>query len=911
MAFLSVQLSNFRVTPTANAPASSFYVAVHSPRAHANPLQSPLCTRQEDGSFTFPSWQARWNERVPDSHSVLYVALRAADNRSKWKKPHSLIATACGIKSSRRTIPLLAKASFNLFSLSTGTVHRSVALGNNNDSHTGFSFHLSFDAVVEERADVRINLNDVSVCCPFPLRSAYLVVKVPDTKPLCVVGPERHVHSSEPQWDTIPTLVLPEWSLSKLAHGTLIVRVHEAQDGNRCVGTMELRLHDIWASVIKRNYAAPFQGELQPPPHESLSITPGSIRGFVQIDNFPRTGQMAGGVTTDTGLTGGRPIFCGAVLPVADRIRGEGSDSQQLPPGWVQLVDTFGYHYYHHTPTSRDSWLKPTSGAELPDHNADLSALGYERTNNNFYRSVSSGVETWVHPSKNSRPMRYSQQHEVTRLAARPSSRPQCALGTHDNNRTLSSSTLSVDEPTSNPASTNGYHRYGAAVPVQLSEQCEEELSFTDALEVDAPSGGPSEFPAIPDGRISLCDDRSFCTEMRWQRLPSRGLGATPGPSTEGHTLTAMKGGQYLLKFGGSSVSSDKTNRVFAFDSSTLNWQPLAPLGVPPVPRFGHGAVAMGSDRSRLLIFGGSCRRGRLNDLHILHCENRAWSPVSATGEPPGVRSRCGMTATSAGDLALVFGGRSIYRFLGGTYYDAKYVHAFYADREQWVQMEPRGPGRRPSPRSGCVVEFVNDRHMFVHGGYDDGDKYYSDTFLFDLATSSWQEIPYPDEPTVPSARESHASTVVNGSVLIYGGESERDGYLSDLHMFDPGRLRWVDAPPVSGYSPGGLTGAAMATMSTGQVMLTGGDNGYLVSGEAYTLDIAHFPLSDIDSLKEKARERGLLNNSCVICLAARAETMFIWCGHVVCCKGCAQRVGSVCPICRQPCVKKVYDIQT
>lgn len=938
MARLNVTLSNVRVTHSAHAPAPPVHVLVRSPLAHASPLLSPAGVCQADGSVLLAGWRARWEEGAPTVQSVLQLSLQAVDRRSKWKRRRqSALSNPFGRSSAQRGPPVLGKTSLSLLSMACSTVRRSVrifATGRDGERDGSF-WDISFDAIVEEREDVQVILRDVAVCCPFPLRSAYVVVAVEGgPSRISVVGPEVHRHCADPAWRTIPTLTLPRMSLSRLSRTILTIRVHEAHDDNKCVGVLQLTLHDIWGSVVRTGYSTPFQGELQLPNAipAAETVTVGSIRGLARLASVPRTGQMAEGIATHVGVTGGRPIYCGAALPVDDIIRGEVRDAEDLPAGWVQLYDTFGYRFFYNTASTRHSWVRPAVEDDSPDHDAQLAELGFERTRNNFYRSISTGAETWVHPAATCIPaVNYASASESEYSSFRPgmstaASTPVFSQGPAPRSvSALSCSTLVLPQSSCPEPQTAVPAQLTTAQPVDKANTPSTPNSATAQLPPRTQSASSSALPLPPRSprsplgfagepefalrpRVGREEKEEFCTEMKWIRLADRGDNQLiPGSRTEGHTLTSMHGGRTLLKFGGKGPDG-KTNEVAAYDSYSMNWTQLHPLGVPPTPRYGHGAVSIGSDRSRLLVFGGSSRLGRLNDLHILHEENVAWSPVNASGEAPAVRSRLGMTATSAGDMALVFGGRSIYRFLGGTYYDSKNVHAFLADRSQWITMAPRGSGKGPSPRSGCVVEFINDRQMFVHGGYDDGDRFFADSWLFDLASCSWHRTPYPNEPTEPSARESHASTVVNGSVLIYGGEQERGGYASDLHMFDPDRLRWVDTPSVSGYSPVGLSGTALATVSDSSVILAGGDNGYSISREAYALDIARYPRADINHLKDQARGRDLADALCVVCLDARVDTMFLWCGHTVCCKSCSQKVSSTCPICRRP-VNSVTDI--
>lgn len=387
---------------------------------------------------------------------------------------------------------------------------------------------------------------------------------------------------------------------------------------------------------------------------------------------------------------------------------------------------------------------------------------------------------------------------------------------------------------------------------------------------------------------------------MLWTRLPEESF--SPGVVTEGHTLTPVNRGNTLLKFAGAAGEGGKRlNTLDAFDVRTLTWTRLNASGVLPAARTGHAAVALGSDQSRLLIFGGSSPQGRRNDLHMYHVRNQTWSPVTCTGTPPEKRSRMGMTVASDASTALVFGGRSLYRFLGGEYYDALHVNAFHAERAQWVRMVPRGSGPRPAPRSGCVVEFINHRQMFVHGGYDDGDRFFDDTFLFDMVSSSWQQIAYPDEPRGPSPRESHASVMLDGKVFVYGGDS-RNGLLNDLHMFNPATLRWEESPSLVGHGPGRVCGVGLAAIGESEALLVGGDSGFveMTRGE-YTLSISRRSTVDAKGMQEIAMERGPDAGVCVVCMDSKVDTMFLWCGHSVCCRACSRLVKHICPVCRQP----------
>lgn len=934
MAALHVHLSNFRVSHSTQSNIGPVQILLRSPQVHIKPIESPTGVLSDDGhALNFPNWKTKWEEHPPAASSKVLLCLRSVDLRSKWRRRRSYIVNPFRSSNSKSTLTL-AQSSLNLATIATSTVRRSVRIPTT--TRDGSYYDVSFDAVVEERRDVRILLDRVSVACPSPLRSAYLVVAVNGRH---VLAPERFVHVASPTFDDVPPVILPRCSLAKLARAKITIRVHEAEDGNRCVGEIQIPMHDIWSSAIRSGYASPFRGNLftrledetRDEVNDDGDVTGtenengnetqveqndessdldnedannnnnnwvGTIEGSVVLHNVPTTGQMVGGVTTHEGMTGGRPIFCGAVVPAGDIVRSN-LDILRLPYNWVELFDTFGYRFYHNIGTAQNAWISPSEAYDATEHDALLATLGFERTDNNLFRSLDTGAESWVHPAaERIPPMTASTSSGDTesdvssiRYGLTPHSTPGSIRHMSMPSRTVSSFSLPRAPSIPFPAELTLSELPSVQrnpTPVDASEPTNvPELSSSNSLTLDD----------ISHGRRYPRD--KYLTEMKWIRLRERGDNQIiPGPSTEAHSLTTVSNGKTVIKFGGKS-NAGKSNEVFAYDADSMNWSALHPLGAPPAPRFGHAAVALGSDKSRMLVFGGSSAQGRMNDLHILHMDNLAWSPVHASGTPPEARARMGMCVTDSGDLAMLFGGRTVYRFLGGKYFDSNHVNVFHAARSQWVQMTPRGSGLRPAPRSGCAVEFVNERCMFVHGGYDDGDQYYSDSWLFDLSSSTWQQTPYPGEPTEPKARESHASTVLDGDVLVYGGEMERGGYSSSLSVFDTSNLRWRAEIP-RGYTPPALVGAKMATVNNSTVLLAGGDSGFSMSREAFVLDIERFERTELDTLKERARSRDMENEVCAVCLDSEVEAMFVWCGHTVCCNRCARKLYN-CPICRRP----------
>lgn len=845
MVVLNIKLSNFRLQAT--APPTTLTQTTHlrvwsSTRRICgieSPPPNPTSVRHPT-ELVFPSsWSLSWTERLPDRLAQRAAVLNiSAHCTPKSKLPFSAFS-ACA---PRRPVHLGA-LRLDFFSLATGTVCHSLALRDQADQPTPYT--LSFDIIVEQLTRITLTFADLHISHPPDLhpqsfsiehlsgrRSQVSLTKSPDFEHQAITAAE------------FPPLALHSPNLRKLAHASLRLRLHGP---DTILAQTTLPLHRLWSIIAHPNHPHHIHTDLSD--DISCSCT-------ISADRPPPTGQMSGGVTTDVGITGARPVVFGALLPDTPHA----PQTSSLPPGWVTLVDTFGYRYYRNVAAAVDVWTKPsdetiTSALQLDDSRA--LDQGYEKGKYGVYRNQVNGAATWIHP-------------EASRLSS--------------SSYTVPSSTASLP----NPADVEFNSLSSFDLSANLHPATFTSVTRVAALEADGADTPSTDLKEPPRGRI---------VEMEWNQLPSHSY--APGVGTEGHTLTAVNGGKALLKFGGSLGSGNtRLNKLHSYDIEISRWREVRASGVLPVVRTGHGAVALGSDQSRLLIFGGSSPQGRRNDLHIFHVLSETWSPVSYTGAAPAVRARMGMTVTSDGSTALVFGGRSLYRYLGGKYYDPLFVNAFHAERSEWIQMRPQGTGPRPAPRSGCVMEFINNRHMLLYGGYDDGDRYFDDTFLFDMVSSSWQKIEQDDEH-VPFARESHMSAMLEGNVLIYGGDSRR-GLLNDLHVFDAGLMRWSERPNMVGLGPGKVCGGAMAAIGDSSLLLVGGDVGFKMSRAAYTLQVSRRSTIDAKSMTELVRERGPDADSCVVCLDAPVTTMFLWCGHSVCCRPCSKLVKGVCPVCRQ-----------
>ena len=78
---------------------------------------------------------------------------------------------------------------------------------------------------------------------------------------------------------------------------------------------------------------------------------------------------------------------------------------------------------------------------------------------------------------------------------------------------------------------------------------------------------------------------------------------------------------------------------------------------------------------------------------------------------------------------------------------------------------------------------------LYVFGGCDVAGRFMSDLFALDLDTGVWQALPNENGGEWPMARHFHAAVTVGSSFYVLFGKS--NGYMNDLHRFDPAARRW------------------------------------------------------------------------------------------------------------------------
>jgi len=64
--------------------------------------------------------------------------------------------------------------------------------------------------------------------------------------------------------------------------------------------------------------------------------------------------------------------------------------------------------------------------------------------------------------------------------------------------------------------------------------------------------------------------------------------------------------------------------------------------------------------------------------------------------------------------------------------------------------------------------------------------------------------------------------------------------------------------------------------------------------------EVEHAPQTTKEEKSETPTKEDNTNGTCIVCMDAPLETVFLECGHLACCNSCAEKL-KLCPICRKP----------
>lgn len=116
-----------------------------------------------------------------------------------------------------------------------------------------------------------------------------------------------------------------------------------------------------------------------------------------------------------------------------------------------------------------------------------------------------------------------------------------------------------------------------------------------------------------------------------------------------GHAIVHLSGNLYM--FGGVDTAGAFLADLWVLNLTTTTWKQLAPSGIPPSARAGHGMFVFGS---RIYILAGNSAADYLNDLISYDSVSNSWTTVPTTGI---IQIRAYFAHCIIGNTLFVLGG--------------------------------------------------------------------------------------------------------------------------------------------------------------------------------------------------------------------------------------------------------------
>lgn len=268
----------------------------------------------------------------------------------------------------------------------------------------------------------------------------------------------------------------------------------------------------------------------------------------------------------------------------------------------------------------------------------------------------------------------------------------------------------------------------------------------------------------------------------------------------------------------GGLTASGATARVDIYDIEQNTW-----TEAPDLPRPLHHLM-MATYRNQVYVIGGFDAASQPQTrVYSISAGGRAWTQRASLNRP---RAAGAAVVVGAGDSARLF-------VVGGQAAGELAAPAEELDRRtgRWVDRAPI-----PTPRHH-VAAVANETTIFVTGGRRPagGGGPDSNVAAFDryfVAEDRWEKL-----PNVPTARSGHGAGLVNGRVVVFGGEdpaASGQPSIAVTEEYNTGRNVW------------GRTYPAMFRARHGVGAVTVGDDIYVFLGGSRS---ALAPTADSDVL--------------------------------------------------------------
>ncbi|XP_053199534.1 kelch repeat-containing protein [Scomber japonicus] len=274
-------------------------------------------------------------------------------------------------------------------------------------------------------------------------------------------------------------------------------------------------------------------------------------------------------------------------------------------------------------------------------------------------------------------------------------------------------------------------------------------------------------------------------TKSRPAKTPTQTAPLVSPSGRWGQTLCPIDAQTAILIGGQGARMQFCKDPMWKLCTEDMSWVAAETLAEGPTPdaRIGHTSI-FDPDSKRIFVFGGSKNKKWFNDVHILDTQSWKWTMVEAQGKvPPLAYHSCSMFR---GELFV----------LGGVFprpnpqpdgcSDSLYIF----DPHLSIWYEPIVTGDKPSPRSGHSACVMQERKIYVFGGWDT-PVCYNDMYMLDLGLMEFSAVKTSGK--APSPRSWHGSAVLSDTKFLIHGGYNGNNALSDTFIFDTDTNSWTE----------------------------------------------------------------------------------------------------------------------
>jgi len=268
----------------------------------------------------------------------------------------------------------------------------------------------------------------------------------------------------------------------------------------------------------------------------------------------------------------------------------------------------------------------------------------------------------------------------------------------------------------------------------------------------------------------------------------------------------------------GGFTQASRRNDIYSFSSSEVAMTLLQTAGDAPSRRAGHESVLV---NKVLIVWGGDTRKDGQSDaymddgLYMLNLITSEWTRIIIHGSSP--IGRCGHTMAHVKSKLYVFGGRAENKLLNDLWvFDLRSLRS----KARWELLKSDSDLVGPPRRTGHSSITLGDR-IYIFGGRE-SQFCYNDTWCFDTTKRQWAKLKCVG--SIPSPREGHAATLVDGIMYVFGGKGIDGCCLGDLVALNITQQRWYTFEKM-GAAPSTRWGHTMASLGT-RIFVLGGEPG-------------------------------------------------------------------------------------